>query len=239
MDDSIYRDFYWARDQIELWWAMAWPHLTSDVAMRLYVVVAALAILVGSIYLAYRMMSELRKIELGEFAFRQRGRKPRTQKSIDTLRERIKEFRARRWRFFLTRLAALLVFGFIIPSTGLYLSGAYYDWFDATHHAFVAIHGGDVVAAPRPMILLAFVFNQLSHGTMMDFLEVFHVDFGQVVNNPDNYAFSLAVFLYRSFVGTFAVVLLFFIRRATLILWRLEPIENLLPAPRTAAIPAT
>ncbi|MGB3808968.1 MAG: hypothetical protein WA943_02665, partial [Parvibaculum sp.] len=186
MDDSIYRDFYWAADRIEFWWAIAWPYLKSDAALRLYVIAFAFIILGDSIYLAYRMMSDLRKIELGEFAFRQKGRKPRTQKAIDNLRERIKDFRAQRWRFFLTRLAALLVFGFVVPSIGLYLSGIYYDWFDTSQHAFVSISSGEIVAAPRPAILTCFVLNQLSHGTMMDLLEVFHVDFGQITNNPGN-----------------------------------------------------
>lgn len=224
---------------MELWWAMALPHLTLDVAIRIYVLAVAFIILAGSIHLAYRTMSDLRKIELGEFAFRQRGRKARKPKAIAELRKRIEKFRAKRWRFFLTRLAALLVFGFAVPSICLYLCGAYYDWFDATHRAFVSLHSGETVPAPRPAILICFVINQLSHGTMMDLLEVFHLDFGQVANNPDNYAFSLAVFLYRSFVGTFAVVLLFFIRRAVLVLWQLEPIENLLPAsPAGTAQPA-
>src|SRR3546814_13264717 len=43
-------------------------------------------------------------------------RSPLSEEAIQRLHDRIRKFRARRWRFFLTRLGALIIFGFIIRS---------------------------------------------------------------------------------------------------------------------------
>ena len=236
MDESVNWYLHWAERQIELWWGIALPYLTSDMALRLYVLTAALTILGASIHRARRMMLELRSIEMTAFSLRKRGPKPFKPETIERFREELRQFRKKQWRKYLHLTVFIVFFGFIVPSIGLYLCGAFYHWFDPAGQAFVAIHSNEVVVTPDDPVLAAFVFNQFTHGAMMDIPEVFQIDAGQVTNNPANYPFTLATLLYRTFVGSFAVAMLFFFRRAIAIAWALPRIEDLVPLrPGTAA----
>lgn len=233
-DDSIYRDFHWARDELLAAWAAAEPHLTSDLAIRIYALLGALFVLALSVFLSYRLMSKLKGIEDAAFVLKPRGRKPMRPEAVKDAQDRLLQFRKIMWRSYFLTLLVFLVCGFLIPSAGLYFGGAYYGWFDPFGTPFVSLHGGEPVTVPHSTELALFILNQLTHGALMDFLEVFHLDFGAIANNPANYPFSFAVFVYRSFVGTFAFALLFFLRRATIIAWRMPSVEALFPTPDQA-----
>ncbi|MGB5948393.1 MAG: hypothetical protein WBG82_03655 [Parvibaculum sp.] len=234
-DSSIYRDFNWAADHAVRQYHAALPYLVSDGAIRLYILFAAFSVLALSVWLSYRSMSKLKGIEEDVFAIKRRGPKPTKPASIDAARDRLNAFRKVMWRAYFLTLLVFVISGFLIPSTGLYLSGVYYKWLDPMGAPFVSLHGGDVVTSPHDAELALFVVNQLTHGALMDFLEVFHVDFGAIANNPENYLFSFAVLTYRSFVGTFAFALLFFLRRAIVIAWQMPTAEELYPTPDKAA----
>lgn len=229
MKDNIFSDYYAAGDWLAARWREAEPHLTSDFAIRLYVGLGGLLILGLSIWIAYHLMARLKTVEEAAFIYKRRGPKATRPETIERLRKELEDFRKKMWRNYFTLLTVFLILGFLIPSLGLLFGGAFYDWFDPAGKAFVTVTGNRIVDHPKFYDLAWFVFNELGHGTLMDFLEVFHIETGHIINNPNNYAFSFAVFLYRSFVGTFAFALLFFVRRAVVIAWRMPPASELVP----------
>lgn len=229
MDDSIYRDYYAASDWLSRKYGAALPYLTSDLAIRLYVLLGALTVLIASVIYAYRLMAELRRVEVDTFTVKPRGRKPVKPESVERARERLLAFRRSMWRNYLKLLAVFVICGFLIPSAGLFLAGIYYNWFDPAGIPFVSLNDNSPVTNPEIWATAKFVVNQLSHGALMDFLEVFDKDLGEIANNPDNYLFSLTVFFYRGFVGTFAFALMLFAHRAAIIVWKIPPKNELAP----------
>lgn len=232
-NDSIFRDYYRAWDWLQARWLEVEPTLTSEFAMRIYVLLAGVVTLGLSILIAYRLMARLQTVEEATFTYKRRGPKATRPETIERLRNELLTFRKKMWRDYLYLLAVFVICGFIIPSLALFFGGAFYDWFDPAGKAFVALNGNEIVSHPHTLDIASFVINELTHGTLMDFLEVFHIEMGKIINNPNNYTFSLAVFLYRSFVGTFAFALLFFIRRAVVIAWRMPPASELVPSAAT------
>lgn len=192
--------------------------LGSETAFKIYVLIGGLAVLCLSVAVAFRMMRELRAVEKDAFALRFPGRRPTSASGIEARQKRVESFQAAKWRRLFRHFAGLLVFGFVIPSFCLYFGAAWYSWFDPHVPAFVAGGSGEKLANPDRWLLLAFVFDQFTHGAFMDVAEVFALDFGGIRNNPSNLPFSGAVLLYRSFIGSFAVVAFFFIRRSIAIL---------------------
>ncbi|MEQ8267352.1 MAG: hypothetical protein RH982_09150 [Parvibaculum sp.] len=189
--------------------------LGSETAFKIYVLIGGLAVLCLSVAIAFQMMRELRAVQKDAFELRFRGPKP---KDPGGQQKKIEAFRAAKWRNLIWRFAGLVVFGFIVPSFCLYFGAAWYSWFDPHMPAFVAGGSGEQLSNPDEWLLLAFVLNQFTHGAFMDVAEVFALDFGGIRNNPSNLPFSGAVLLYRSFIGSFAVVAFFFIRRSITIL---------------------
>lgn len=141
----------------------------------------------------------------------------------------MEDFRAAKWRKLSWRFAGLVVFGFVVPSVCLYFGAAWYSWFDPHVPAFVAGEG-EGLQNPDRRLLFAFVLDQFTHGAFMDVAEVFALDFAGIRNNPANFPFSGAVLLYRTFIGSFAVVAFFFIRRSIAILWALQGKHAVAPA---------
>lgn len=188
--------------------------LGSETAFKIYVLLGGLAVLCLSIGVALRMMRELRALEKDAFELRFPGRRPTDPARIEARQKRVARFQAAKWRKLLWHFAGLAVFGFAVPSFCLYFGAAWYSWFDPHVPAFVAAQGGERLTDPEARLLFAFVLNQFTHGAFMDVAEVFALDFGGIRNNPANLPFSGAVLLYRSFVGSFAVVAFFFIRRS-------------------------
>ena len=232
-NDDIFRDYYTAWNWLQARWVEAEPVLTSDAAMRLYVLIAGVITLALSILIAYRLMARLQTVEEATFSYKRRGPRATRPETIERLRNELLAFRKKMWRDYLYLLAVFVICGFIIPSLALFFGGAFYDWFDPAGKAFITLSSNQIVPHPQRLDIASFVVNELTHGTLMDFLEVFHIEMGRIINNPDNYTFSLAVFLYRSFVGTFAFALLFFIRRAAVIAWRMPPASELVPSAAT------
>jgi hypothetical protein len=235
VDDSIYRDLYVAADWIRAWWAWAQPILTSDDAIRIYILGGALIILTISIVYANRLTVELRSIAVAAFTYKKRGRKVTKPESIARARTELLQFRKKMWSHYGKLITAFLVCGFLIPSIGLYLGSIYYGWLDPTNKPFVSMHGNSAIDAPQQGQLLVFVLDQLMRGALMDFMEVFRYDVSAISNNPSNYPFSVAIFLFRTFVGTFATALCFVLWQAIIIALRMPPAAEIIPDPPTQA----
>tara|TARA_R110000868_G_scaffold163559_2_gene395808 strand:- start:9078 stop:9776 length:699 start_codon:yes stop_codon:yes gene_type:complete len=223
-DDSIYRDFYAAQDWVEAWWAVILPMLTSNTAMRVYVLSAASIVLAISILYAARLSAELRSIAAAAFVYKRRGRKPESPEAIERARQKLLNYRKEMWRNYYKLLVAFAACGFLIPSIGLYAGATFYDWFDPNSSPFVTKDGAETTA--NHIQLICFVLDQLSRGALQDFFEVFNVNPIEFSNNPGNYVFSAFVFLYRFVVGTFSTALMFITWQAIGIAWSMPPADK-------------
>jgi hypothetical protein len=228
---SIYQELHRVTDLAATGWAWAQPILTSNNAIRLYVLALAFLILGISIFYASRLTVELRSIAVAAFTYKRRGRKASKRESVEKARKELLEFRKKMWSHYGKLILAFIVCGFLIPSIGLYLCAIYYDWLDPTTKPFVMNSGNIVVEAPQQAQLFVFVLDQLMRGSLMDFMEVFRYDFSAITNNPSNYPFSVAIFLFRSFVGTFATALTLILWQAVLIVMRMPSAEDVIPGP--------
>lgn len=85
---------------------------------------------------------------------------------------------------------------------------------------FVDLHVGTPVHSSTDGVLVGFAINQISHGALLDFPEVFNIDFGQVTSNPSNIWFSSLVLLFRTVVGGFSLALAIAIRDTLMVLWQ-------------------
>lgn len=220
MDNSIFRDFHTVDERIKLWWTILEPKLTSDTAIHVYVVVAALLAVAASLYAAYRSKNNLRELRLEAFEVRFGGRPPKHKKSIDRRIDQIRQKTREAWVGFARDFALLFFCGLIVPSAALLLLCAHYSWFDASGMAFIDLHAQKPVTQTELLPLTGFVINQVSHGALLDFPEVFNIDFGRLANNPSNFWFSGVVLLFRTIVGGFTLALAVAIRDTLMVLWK-------------------
>jgi hypothetical protein len=238
-DDSIYRDFHWARDELLAAWAAAEPHLTSNVAIHLYVEAASVAAMALSLFIAYRAKNRLRELRLEAFDVTFPGRSPKRAQAIQ---RRINEIRKRTneaWLGFARDFALLFLFGLCVPAAGLYLLCTHYGWFDLSGLAFIDLHDARPVQSADTPVLVGFVINQIAHGALLDFPEVFAIDFGRVTSNPSNLWFSSLVLAFRTIVGGFSLALAVSVRDTLLVLWRVRGLNtNKVAQLQAAAAPA-
>ena len=216
VDDSIYRDFYWAAGV-----------LSTGEAMRVYALMAITMTLLLSTLIAFRIKRELEEIAGDVFVITQRGRPPTKPKSREMALEKLKAARARIWRKYFTHLLIFSICGFVVPTLTLYLGVMFYDWFDPVGKPLLFTSNQQVVTAPTSHQILYFALNQLSHGALTDYPEVFRLEWSEVTNNPANVIFSAAVVIYRFIVGAFALVFPLFLLRATRVAWSIPSLRTL------------
>lgn len=221
-DDSIYRDFHWARDELLAAWAAAEPHLTSDFAIHLYVEAASIAAMALSLFVAYRAKNRLRELRLEAFDVTFPGRSPKRAQAIQRRIEQIRKRTNEAWLGFARDFALLFVFGLCVPAAGLFLVCAHYGWFDPAGLAFIDLRDGKPAQSADRLVLVGFVINQIAHGALLDFPEVFAIDFGRVTSNPSNLWFSSLVLGFRTIVGGFSLALAVSVRDTLLVLWRVR-----------------
>lgn len=227
MDDSIYRDYYAAADWVRAWWVVGSPALTSDTAIRIYVLCAATIILATSIWYAARLSAELRVMSAAAFTYKRKGRKPESKAAIERARQRLLDYRKDMRRNYIKLTWAFFICGFLIPSIGLYAGTTYYDWFDPGASPLITRDGTQATAST--LQLICFVMDQLFRGALQDFFEVFNLNTIEFTNDPDNYAFSTFIFLYRLVVGTFSTAFFFITMQAINIAWNMPPPDKVIP----------
>ncbi|MGV8998554.1 MAG: hypothetical protein ACOH12_16560 [Parvibaculaceae bacterium] len=216
MDDNIYRDFYWAADI-----------LTTDSAFRVYALLAIALTLLASTLIAFRIKRELEEIAGDVFVVTRQGRPPTKPKSIEKALEKLRAERARIWRKYFSYLLIFLICGFAVPTLALFLGVTFYDWFDPVGKPLLYNATQQIVATPTYGQIWYFVVNQLSHGALTDYPEVFRQEWSDVTNNPANVFFSSAVVIYRFMVGAFALVFPLFLLRATRVAWSIPSVRTL------------
>jgi hypothetical protein len=190
-----------------------WAHeflvlATSWWALRAYVIIAALAVLAASFWIAQRQRTWLLSLSPGNFDRSFRGPKPKREDSIKRRLHELHAFKNSMLRSAASSLAWLILFGLAIPSALVILGTQYYGWFDPSGHILVddKLHP---LSHPGTSETFWFVASQLSLGVVgspASFagtfgLHVPNVSFDQV--NPVSDAVVLA---YRYFVGVFGGV---------------------------------
>lgn len=215
-EDNIFQDLYVAAEV-----------LSSADAIRIYALLATLLVLTFSILIAFHIKNELEEIAGDVFIVTKRGRPPRKPKSVADAIEKLKHVRKTIWWRYFWNLVVFTICGFLIPTLALYLGAAFYEWFIPDQKPLLLSATKAIIDSPTPEQLWSFALNQLSHGALNDYPEVFGREFGNVTNNPDNIIFSSAVVVYRLIVGAFGLVLPYFIARASIVAMRLPSAKKL------------
>lgn len=219
-DSSIDRDLYTMWSQIQVWWAHAYPIISSLEAIRLYTIVVLSALTIASGLIAYFAKKRLTKLERAAVNLAFPGPDPKTETSIEKrlaaliarAEKELKPFRRALW--------ILLGCGLVLPTVCFVLVAMNYNWFDPIGLPFVSLGDRSPLQTVNDTTLAYFTVNQFSHGALFDVLEVFNIDMTTVGNNPHNYWFSGVVLLYRSLVSGFVVALaigwgqFFYVRRS-------------------------
>lgn len=210
VDDNIFQDLYVAAEV-----------LSSADAIRIYVVLATLLVLGLSIAIAFRVKRELEEIAGAVFVVSQRGRPPRKPKSIDDAIKKLEAARHGKWIRYTGHAVIFAICAFLIPTLTLYFGATFYEWFMPGQKPVLISTTGTIIDKPTSGQLWGFVFNQLSHGALNDYPEVFQRQYSDVTNNPDNTIFSWIVVFYRLLVGGFGLVFPYFFGRAAIVALRM------------------
>lgn len=216
MDDSIYRDFHQAAEL-----------LSSGGAMRVYALLTAMLVLGLSVLIAFRIKNELEEIAGDVFTVTRRGRPPRKPKSVEAAIQHLQTIRKTIWRRYFWHLIVFAICGFVIPTLTLYLGTAFYEWFIPDQKPLLISGTRAVIDTPTSDQIWSFALNQLSHGALNDYPEVFGREWSDITNNPANVIFSSVVVLYRLIVGAFGLVFPLFLARAMIVALRLPSAKTL------------
>lgn len=207
MDDSIYRNFYWAYDQIEIWWTMAWPYLKSDTALRLYVLVGAIDALACTFVIAYFARLRLADMKAVALGHKLTGRPAKRADAVKRQLDKLRQMTISSLLPYARDFVLLLIFGLAVPSISLFLLAVHYAWLDIGGIPFVDLYEKKQVNAVNVHSLVFFIADQALHGALLDFPEIFDIDVGNVRNNPSDVVFSSIVFLFRTATTLFAAAL--------------------------------
>lgn len=191
-----------------------WTHLSSLPAQRAYVLTAGAAFLGFALWSAWREHQFLDRLSATYFNKQYRGRKPIRQKTIRRREREAAEFRRHRWREVWGRVGKLLILGVLTPTLLLAVGAHFYGWFDADHVPFVVAETRAPIETLSALQMAMFVVDELLRGGFLDVLEVFDVAPYFVTHNPDNFIFSSAVLVYRTFVAIFEPTVIWFGLRA-------------------------
>ncbi|MDR3499905.1 MAG: hypothetical protein P4L72_11845 [Parvibaculum sp.] len=229
-------------DRTKIWglalsaWSAVEPVLTSETAMRIYVLAVGAAILIWALYQAYLEHKFLDGISVDDFTKRFPGPRP---KDPGVQQARLKAYRAEKWKEIWSRLRWLAACGFVLPILFLCATSYFYNWFDGTHTAFVNLETHNEVRDVTVGDVTQFVGDQILGATALDFFEVFHVEIGNLTNDGRNYLFSGVVFGLRSFISIYLGAIFLYLSRVALIMWQLRR-ESDSKAPQTVtASPAS
>lgn len=207
VDDSIFRDYYSAWDWLQARWVEVEPTLTSEFAMRVYVITLSAIALTLILSIAYYAKVKLSNLKHESFNIKFPGIDPIHETSIEKRKAAIREKTSKIWSPYRKAMVHLMICGLIIPTAAFLLFCFFYSWFDRAGSPYLDLKTNTTIHMINIGTLWSFMLNQMTHGAFFDFLEVFRIDYGQITNNPNDLWFSGIVLLYRSLVSIFAVAL--------------------------------
>ena len=207
MDESFNWYLHWVQGQIEIWWGILQPHLISDFALHAYAAVGIIDTFACTFVIAYfarLRLADLKVVALGNKLIGRPGTRAETVKNqLNKLMEKTIRSLCPYARDFIL----LLIFGLVVPSILLFLLTVHYTWLDIGGIPFVDLHGKRPLHIVDTWPLVVFIGNQILHGALLDFPEIFDLDIGSIRNNPSDITFSLIVFLFRTVATLFAAAL--------------------------------
>jgi len=207
--------------------------LAAPSTHRFLVLSAGVVILLLSLKWAFEQIALLRGVEFNDFSKAYPGRPPSDPEKIAKRNAAIAAYRKNAWGSLFRAMATLILFGFVVPTLMFFAAANYYSWFDASGAPFLDLSTQQPVQHLQGSGLMLFIASQIAKGSLMDVLEVFHLDLGSVTNNPRDVAFSAGVLVFRTVTGIFAAVLGVFAWKALRINFMLAQ-----PAPTPPATPA-
>ncbi|MBX3494455.1 MAG: hypothetical protein KF899_15920 [Parvibaculum sp.] len=198
-------------------------HLTSESALWIYSWAGLALAMIALAGLVFYMTHIARKLRAADFLKQWRGAKPKKVESIQKRIDDIIRFKRLRVFYVTSLVAGILTAGAVLPGGLLAMIAVWQDWF-LPGPAALLIDGMPYAPAQTGFSELGlFVVDQALRGGLADTLEVFQVTFTSIENNPENFAYSGLVVLYRLIVGA-AVAAMFF--ALVMVLLGLRNVEN-------------
>lgn len=184
----------------------AWRAASSPLALRLYVLVIAAALLALSFRTALRRKQALHGLLEGKpFQFAWPGPPPTTEAGIAKRLGAIAEKRRELTRKIARTAVEMVALGVALP-TILFAAGTFwYQWFDASAPPLVEATTLAPVAAVGWWQLLTYIADHLLRGGLFDLMEVFRLRSTTVTNNVAAYPYSVGVFVYHLYVEVFLI----------------------------------
>ncbi|WP_426050974.1 hypothetical protein [Brevundimonas sp. SL161] len=194
---------------------VAWSVLTSESAVRVYVLVFSGILLAVSLWRALKERTVLTDSTKKALAQNLPGPKPRShqakQKQRDLKLSRLKGMLLA----LLTSTARMMAFGVLVPVFFLWAGTTYYSWFDPNAVVLVSQAGGTPVLNPSSPQLLLYVTDQLLRGGLFDVLEVFKVQVAGLSNNPVVLPYSIGLIAFRAAIDGYMIFALYFVLRTS------------------------
>ena len=211
MDDLFTRIYEWAQPYL----VTTGEVLSSPLAQRIYAVAAIILALWISIRIALSQYRWVKQLGLGYFEKVFRGPKPERKQKIEQQLLQAKEFKRRQLFKGFGRLGLLVFFGLILPSAILITVLLNYSWFGFENNLFVRADDESIaVGSPTPIEVFVYALSQLTHGVLLDTMEVFRADFSAIQHDRHNVGAGLIVLGYRSFVGIYTAAITLFLYKA-------------------------
>lgn len=192
---------------------VAWSVLTSDSAVRVYVLVISGILLAVSLWRALKERTVLSDSTKRALSPNFRGPKPKSDKAKQKQRD-LKLSRLKSMLIaLLTSTARMMAFGVLVPVFFLWAGTTYYSWFDPNAVVLVSQAGGTPVSDPSSPQLLMYVTDQLLRGGLFDVLEVFKVQVAGLSNNPVVFPYSIGLIAFRAAIDGYMIFALYFVIR--------------------------
>lgn len=192
---------------------VAWSVLTSDSAVRVYVLVIASILIAVSFWQALQERTVLSDSTNKALSPNFRGPKPKSNKAKlkqrDLKLSRLKSMAAA----LLASLVRMMGFGVLVPVLFLLAGTTYYSWFDPNAVVLISQVGGTQVSNPSSWQLLLYVTDQVLRGGLFDVLEVFKVQVAGLSNNPVVLPYSIGLIAFRAAIDGYMIFALYFVFR--------------------------
>lgn len=189
---------------------VAWSVLTSESAVRVYVLVISGTLLAASLWRAFEQRKVLDTSLERKLKLNLPGRKPKSitgkQKQHDIKLSRLE----RALRALVDSLFQMLIFGVFVPALFLFVGTLYYTWFDPNAVVLISQAGGMPVSHPSSWQLFLYVFDQVVRGGLFDVLEVFKFQIAGLSNNPVVLPYSIGLIAFRAAIDGYMIIALYF-----------------------------
>ncbi|MBV5258769.1 hypothetical protein FLX56_10090 [Synechococcus moorigangaii CMS01] len=171
--------------------------LTSEAAIRVYVLVGIAVALFASGYSAFRSASSLRAFLATAPEFHVHGN-VRKRATIEAKIKELEYLIEKRLHSSIKQIFLISTFAVVVPGAILVSMVCMSEFLFAGSPPPLEI---DRSAAPGLKELIVFVADQALRGGLSDTFEVFDISVSSVTHNPDNVLFSLSLLAYRTLSG--------------------------------------